>query len=506
MLARLSSGPIRYLKFGEHSIPQHIETNYINATALCAAGGKQFGHWRRLDGTQSMISRLSETSGVLEDDLVVQVYDKDTRRSATWIDHRLAASMASWIDPMFVVFVVEQLVRHGQCHEQQPNASPECTEWEKKLDTTKMAIEMMERVGGMEDTDKSFFRTSIRILIKKVLEPAQDKSEDTPRVDVKSIVLAAALRLGHRPLPVVKRIQESINGHLQHDKRMDRDVDHYKPINIEQVCILLRAQSFRCLICDHVMSLTLTMADDPHSFSMGRIWNHLPHCFPNVCMVCAGCNKGNNELNALKLMLDRNEIHRYSDMINNKAIRFDIIKDMNIVVEALAPTLLSSDEDHVQYVLDWVERNESFVDSQLDSAFDVLKERGFGHTKREFLDELCEERGRHCKRFKLEPLCFFLKDWLCTFHLSGIHARTPVLGAQEHGLGRHEPHDLGVGQHATVCNDGVVVAVKVSPLSEGLARVAPAGVVILGGGVRVQQCTRVRNNESLCQNAALVDA
>ena len=35
--------------------------NYINATQLCKAGGKNFGHWYSLEGTKELISILAFT-------------------------------------------------------------------------------------------------------------------------------------------------------------------------------------------------------------------------------------------------------------------------------------------------------------------------------------------------------------------------------------------------------------------------------------------------------------
>ena len=48
-----------------NQIIQFRETdNYINATQLCKAGGKNFGHWYSLEGTIELLSVLSSNIGI----------------------------------------------------------------------------------------------------------------------------------------------------------------------------------------------------------------------------------------------------------------------------------------------------------------------------------------------------------------------------------------------------------------------------------------------------------
>ena len=41
------------------------EDGFINATAMCKAGGKRFNDWKRLDSTQELINEIAETGSKL---------------------------------------------------------------------------------------------------------------------------------------------------------------------------------------------------------------------------------------------------------------------------------------------------------------------------------------------------------------------------------------------------------------------------------------------------------
>ena len=117
------------------------EDGFINATAMCKAGGKQFKHWNSLESTKELIKALEETqnpevgiptsgfsSAILKTNLKVgiptfknpetgipvsanyQVIDikkggNDKKSQGSWIHPDLAVQLAQWISPTFALQV-----------------------------------------------------------------------------------------------------------------------------------------------------------------------------------------------------------------------------------------------------------------------------------------------------------------------------------------------------------------------------------------------------------------
>jgi KilA-N domain/C2H2-type zinc finger len=92
------------------------EDNFINATQLCQAGGKQFAHWYSLESTKHLIETLkadigipisakSET-GILVSQLVdIKKGGNNKFEQGTWIHPDLAIQLAQWISPTFALQV-----------------------------------------------------------------------------------------------------------------------------------------------------------------------------------------------------------------------------------------------------------------------------------------------------------------------------------------------------------------------------------------------------------------
>jgi hypothetical protein len=92
---------------------------YINATQLCKAGGKLFGHWYRLSSTKQLIYELAikinNEDNFLEESIIksnIQIWILnlvDTKvggdHSNTWIHPDLAIQLAQWLSPSFALQV-----------------------------------------------------------------------------------------------------------------------------------------------------------------------------------------------------------------------------------------------------------------------------------------------------------------------------------------------------------------------------------------------------------------
>jgi hypothetical protein len=90
---------------------------FINATQLCKAGGKNFGHWFRLDSTKQLIRELAIQinnkdnlfdNNHIESNIqnwILDLIDKKIggNHSSTWIHPDLAIQLAQWISPIFAL-------------------------------------------------------------------------------------------------------------------------------------------------------------------------------------------------------------------------------------------------------------------------------------------------------------------------------------------------------------------------------------------------------------------
>lgn len=76
---------------------------YINATQLCKAGGKKFGHWYTLETTKKLISILASNIGIP----ILNLVEKNLggNHSSTWIHPDLAVQLAQWLSPEFAIQV-----------------------------------------------------------------------------------------------------------------------------------------------------------------------------------------------------------------------------------------------------------------------------------------------------------------------------------------------------------------------------------------------------------------
>lgn len=156
MFQRIQVGKLNLIELGNDEVPQHEETRYINATKLCQSRNKTFSHWRRLDGSQMLIDHVAALSGLPESELIVTISTGPNARRATWIEHRLAAALAVWVDPCFIIHCAS-LAEQNLCS-MAPTPSPKVLsiEWEKRREIAKDIEIDLRRInnGVLEERDK----------------------------------------------------------------------------------------------------------------------------------------------------------------------------------------------------------------------------------------------------------------------------------------------------------------------------------------------------------------
>ncbi|MDZ7866831.1 KilA-N domain-containing protein [Acidovorax sp.] len=85
-------------------VEQRAIDGYINATAMCKAAGKLFGHYRENDGTKAFLEALELDIGIPISQLI-QVLRGSNVAQGTWIHPQVAIHLAQWLSPQFAVQV-----------------------------------------------------------------------------------------------------------------------------------------------------------------------------------------------------------------------------------------------------------------------------------------------------------------------------------------------------------------------------------------------------------------
>ena len=75
---------------------------YVNATALCKAGGKLFNDYSRCKQTQAYVQALEQNTGI---PVLRLIESKKGKNGGTWVHPQVATHLAQWISPEFAVQV-----------------------------------------------------------------------------------------------------------------------------------------------------------------------------------------------------------------------------------------------------------------------------------------------------------------------------------------------------------------------------------------------------------------
>jgi hypothetical protein len=89
----------------ESHINQRLTDGYINATGLCQACGKNFGHYLENASTGAFPDALSSDIGIPISTLIQIVKGGFPQLQGTWVHPQVAIHLAQWASPKFAVFV-----------------------------------------------------------------------------------------------------------------------------------------------------------------------------------------------------------------------------------------------------------------------------------------------------------------------------------------------------------------------------------------------------------------
>ena len=133
---------------------------FINATQLCKAGGKMFGHWMALDSTKAYLQTVSSNTGIP----VLELIDKSVGGSHTgsWVQQHVAVKLAQWLSPEFEFRVsqwVIQLATVGYVKLGEEKTHEELLQLQRENKQLKLDIQhTKESHKRLETTHKSMLR------------------------------------------------------------------------------------------------------------------------------------------------------------------------------------------------------------------------------------------------------------------------------------------------------------------------------------------------------------
>jgi KilA-N domain len=87
------------------SVPQRSSDGYINATAMCQAAGKLWGHYNDNAGTRAFLAALEADIGIPISGLVKSIKGGEAHLQGTWVHPQVALHLAQWLSPHFAVKV-----------------------------------------------------------------------------------------------------------------------------------------------------------------------------------------------------------------------------------------------------------------------------------------------------------------------------------------------------------------------------------------------------------------
>lgn len=112
--AQPAPAQIEAREWNGHPIQRRQIDGYVNATAMCKAGGRRWNHYVTNDRTTEYLQALSGSAGIPADLLATSIGTGPNHLRGTWIHPRLAVDLARWISPQFAVWMDGWLLEQFQ--------------------------------------------------------------------------------------------------------------------------------------------------------------------------------------------------------------------------------------------------------------------------------------------------------------------------------------------------------------------------------------------------------
>jgi hypothetical protein len=102
--------PLVQYELAQEVIHQRVRDGYVNATAMCKAADKLWGHYRENATTKAFLEALSADIGIPITELVQSIRGGSPAFQGTWVHPQVAIHLAQWLSPEFAVKVTKWIV------------------------------------------------------------------------------------------------------------------------------------------------------------------------------------------------------------------------------------------------------------------------------------------------------------------------------------------------------------------------------------------------------------
>jgi len=150
-----------YALYGDFTVTMNTTNGYINATKLCADGGKEMKHWLENKGNKEMVKYFEENRSESRPVLIKDNSYGITR--GTYVHPDLIPHIASWVSPAFA-YKVSKIVNNFLIREKEAEI--------ERLTGAKTRLELM-----LEESNRE--RRAHEERAEKMLQDMKDQNEKT---------------------------------------------------------------------------------------------------------------------------------------------------------------------------------------------------------------------------------------------------------------------------------------------------------------------------------------
>ena len=153
-----------------------VPKGYVNATQMCAANGKFWGHYKERKSTKAYWQELSNDIGIPISSLIIEVSGHGSTQG-TWVHAEVAIDLAQWVSIPFRVWANRTLMKVILSSEVEPKPAQE-QEPPKTLAPSQEAAQLALLVGEFAGLAKSLtaqLAINAATKVNPALKPAADE-------------------------------------------------------------------------------------------------------------------------------------------------------------------------------------------------------------------------------------------------------------------------------------------------------------------------------------------
>ena len=157
-------------QLGKYSIPK----GYVNATQMCHANNKSWGHYKERKSTKAYWTALSNDIGIPISSLVIEV-DGYGSSQGTWIYPEIAIDLAQWVSVEFRIWANRTLMKVMLSTQVEPVKQQESPH---TLAPSHEAAQLAMMLGEFAGLDKSLtaqLAVNAATIVNPALKPAADE-------------------------------------------------------------------------------------------------------------------------------------------------------------------------------------------------------------------------------------------------------------------------------------------------------------------------------------------